>query len=135
MHTGYMDMLIRRVNHEPLDAWPDSRRNLTIRTDHRSLKFPWEQRITTPSHCAWLVKLMRVWTVKLYTRKKGKESVAEQPRQRETFEQSFLNLDVLSLKRFFFPCTSNIKACCRWGQVGCGVIFLIRFLFLEPVAG
>lgn len=36
--------------------------------------------------------------MKLYTRKKGKENVAEQSRQRETFEQSFLNLDVLSLK-------------------------------------
>ena len=100
MHTGYMDVLIRRVDHEPLDVWLDSRRNLIIRTDYRILKFLSEQRIMTPGQCTWLVKLMRAWTVKLHSRKKGKENVAEQPRRKGTFEQSFLNLFVL--KRTFF---------------------------------
>ena len=33
-------------------------RKLTVRTDHKSLKYLWEQQLTTEAQHRWLVKLM-----------------------------------------------------------------------------
>lgn len=48
-------------------------RQFTIKTDHHSLKYLWEQRITTPSQQKWLMKLLGYDYTISY--KKGKDNV------------------------------------------------------------